>query len=60
MKVKKETVSVRLTPTTNKQLTEHVANLGISKNAFILNFINKELNKAHRRMNLNTNCKQTE
>lgn len=41
--LKKELVSVRIPKELNKKLTEHVAAMGLSKTAFILNLINKEL-----------------
>ena len=40
---KKELVSVRIPKELNKKFAEHVAPLGLSKNAFILNLINQEL-----------------
>ena len=40
---KKELVSVRIPKELNQKFTEHVAAMGISKTAFILNFINKEI-----------------
>ena len=40
---KKELVSVRIPEELNKKLTEHVTPLGISKNAFILGLIYREL-----------------
>lgn len=43
----KELVSVRIPIEMNKQLTEHVKQLGISKNAFILTLLNKELKVKH-------------
>ena len=44
--LKKELVSLRIPETLNKKLAEHVAALGISKNAFILGLIHKELFKS--------------
>lgn len=49
MRIKKELISVRLPPAINKKFTEHVHALGISKNAFLLNIINKELLKAQKK-----------
>jgi len=43
---RKELVSVRIPKELNKRLAEHVATIGISKTAFILNLINRELSKA--------------
>lgn len=42
----KELVSVRIPKELNKKLAEHVSAMGISKAAFILNLINKELKKS--------------
>ncbi len=42
---KKELVSVRIPEALNKKLAEHVAKIGISKTSFILQLINKELQK---------------
>ena len=39
----KQLVPVRLSVEINKKFTEHVAKLGLSKNAFILNLILQEL-----------------
>lgn len=41
----KELVSVRIPKELNKKFAEHVASMGISKTAFILNFLNHELRK---------------
>ena len=43
MEKRKEIVSVRLPIEINKKFAEHVAKLGLSKNAFILNLILQEL-----------------
>lgn len=43
--LKKELVSVRIPEPLNRKLAEHVAPLGMSKNAFILSLINKELSQ---------------
>lgn len=40
---KKELVSVRIPKELNTRFAKHVASMGISKTAFILNLINKEL-----------------
>lgn len=40
---KKELVSVRIPKELNKKFAKHVASMGISKTAFILNLINREL-----------------
>ena len=45
----KERITVRLPNELNKQLTEYLAPKGITKNAFILGLINKELDKAKKR-----------
>ena len=45
MKPLKELVSVRIPKELNQKLAEHVATMGLSKAAFILNLINKELAK---------------
>lgn len=42
---KKELVSVRIPTELNKKLAEHVAAKGISKTAFILTLIDKEISK---------------
>lgn len=44
---KKQLLSVRIPMEINKQLSEHVKQLGISKNAFILTLLNKELKVKH-------------
>ena len=44
----RQLVSVRLSAEMNKKFAEHVAKLGISKNAFIINLINKELSKTNK------------
>lgn len=46
---KKEMVSLRIPQPLNKRLTEYLAPKGITKNAFILGLINKELDKAKKR-----------
>lgn len=43
--LKKELVSVRIPTELNKKLAEHVAAKGISKTAFILTLIDKEISK---------------
>lgn len=43
--LKKELVSVRIPKELNKKLAEHVAAKGISKTAFILTLIDKEVSK---------------
>lgn len=43
--LEKELVSVRIPKELNKKLAKHVAAMGLSKAAFILNLINKELKK---------------
>lgn len=43
--LKKELVSLRIPESLNKKLAEHVAPLGISKNAFILGLIHREILK---------------
>lgn len=43
--IKKELLSIRIPSHINKRLGEHVQQLGISKNAFVLNLINEELSK---------------
>lgn len=43
--LKKELVSVRIPTELNKEFTNHVAKIGISKTAFILGLIYKELKK---------------
>lgn len=43
---KKELVSVRIPKELNKKFAEHVASMGLTKAAFILNIINKELANA--------------
>lgn len=45
MKQKKENLSIRIPVELNKQFTEYVAQLGMTKNAFIINLIHKELKK---------------
>ena len=45
MKIKKNNLTIRIPININKKFTKHVSKIGISKNAFILNLINKELNK---------------
>ena len=42
----KELVSVRIPKDLNKKLADHVAKLGISKTAFILGLINREISKS--------------
>lgn len=42
---KRELVSIRIPIGMNKRLSTHVKQLGISKNAFVLNLLNKELEK---------------
>ena len=42
----KELVSVRLPKALNKKLAKHVKPMGLSKNAFILSLINRELAEA--------------
>ena len=41
----KERITVRLPAELNKKIGIHTEQLGISKNAFVLNLINKELAK---------------
>lgn len=41
----KELISVRIPKELNRRFAKHVASLGISKTAFILNLINQELRK---------------
>jgi|GEM_PF-3566472 len=42
---KKELVSLRIPPDLNKRLANHVKPMGLSKNAFILGLVNRELDK---------------
>ncbi|WP_182185525.1 hypothetical protein [Pectinatus frisingensis] len=42
---KKELVSIRIPVDMNRRLSAHVKQLGISKNAFVLGLLNKELRK---------------
>jgi len=42
---KKELVSLRIPAKLNKKLTEYLAPIGLSKNAYILSLIYKELKK---------------
>lgn len=43
---KKELVSLRIPSETNQKLSAHVKKLGISKNAFVLTLLSKELKKS--------------
>jgi len=56
--VKKEMVSLRIPQPLNKQLTEYLAPKGITKNAFILGLINKELERAGRLKKRQSSSKQ--
>ena len=51
LKIQKENVSIRIPSNINKQLTNYVAMLGMTKNAFILNLIYQELNKESKKNN---------
>ncbi|MBR1730070.1 MAG: hypothetical protein IJ728_11175 [Selenomonadaceae bacterium] len=55
LKIQKENVSIRIPSNINKQLTNYVAMLGMTKNAFILNLIYQELNKESQKNNNNEN-----
>ena len=46
LKEKKELVSLRIPVNLNKKLEEYVAPMGLSKNAYILGLLNRELDKA--------------
>lgn len=45
MNQEKEMVSVRIPKSMNQKLTTYVKQIGITKNAFILNLINQEIEK---------------
>ena len=60
MEIKKELLTVRLPTEINHQFSEMVAQLGISKNAFILNLIHKEIKKYQKKSsNKSDNSNQT-
>lgn len=62
MKIAKELLSVRIPKELNKKFSKHIAPLGISKNAFILSLIHKEISKdttANTLENKNESAEQT-
>lgn len=52
-KIKKETLSIRLPVELNKKFTKYITSLGMSKNAFIISLIIKELEK---QKDINLDC----
>lgn len=46
MENKRELVTLRIPASTNQKLASITRDLGISKNAFLLNLINKEIRKS--------------
>lgn len=46
--MKKESLSIRIPTEINKKFTDYVEQLGMTKNAFILNLIHKEIKKAEK------------
>lgn len=42
---RKELLSLRIPPELNRRLANHVKPMGLSKNAFILGLVNRELEK---------------
>ncbi len=43
---RKELLSLRIPPELNRQLANHVKPMGLSKNAFILGLVNRELEQS--------------
>lgn len=56
---KRELVSIRIPVSLNRKLASHVSELGLSKNAFILNLVYEELKKKDAIPKENTNVSKS-